>query len=358
MAQKLLVVLLILYFAFPAKVAANPYFYITGQKNVWKGPSFQYSLYLNTDNSTLTAAQTVVSFNGSILAPVSHGVLGSRCSFWSPADPSLNYGSTSTPYFKDANKFVVACGFSEQGYKTNSGLPGDLIATFSVTPLTSFTGTSNSNFSFSNSQFRYIGNTIIPGAMENFNLTVYDSTVSASTPPTPTPTPTLVPDTLTADQLRFIEIGSGTGQTPGDGTGQTGIDPQTGQPFDNTIPPAPDLTPRPALTPLPELGGSTDEGEVLSGFSLRELFVPGAASNQWVALINLVITFTFLVIVAILVWRLYTMKRLNAIKYAHMKDMVTGELAVLETKVLGDNKLEAGELKQTLDDLRKELESS
>lgn len=348
----------------PAVVQANPFFYLDGSDYAVQNARKSIPLYLHTDNSTLTAAQVVLNYSSTYLTGTAISNLNSRCSFWAPADPSLGYGTTVSPYFYQGNKAVIACGFSNPGYTT--GANASLIATITFTPQAS----GSTTLSFSNAMYRYIGSTIAPGASPNFPLEIYGSTESAqAAQPTATPTPpgpttniisivTDPSDTLTGDDLTLVNVdGSGAGAsgstTPlSEGVTLESIDD------DNSIPPVPQLTPRDRISPFIRPSRtpgekSEEEGEVLSVSSLRELLIPGKSSaDKTVVLVNFISTLTFLALLAIALWRMITVSRMNRVKYRHMQDILTGELSVLQTKVGG---LSA---KKTSDNLEDEIKQS
>lgn len=130
-------------------------------------------------------------------------------------------------------------------------------------------------------------------------------------------------------------------------------------PLDNTIPPPPtDLEKRPSATPKPTNESQNAEGEVLSLQSLRELLVPGKSdADKRLVVFNLIATLTFLVLLSVLIWRLVVSARTNKIKYRHMKEMVEGEISVIQSKLSG---IQSGssnaDVIQSLDELRKELD--
>jgi hypothetical protein len=341
----------------PQAVAAAPYFYITGHPTIHYGDTNIYSVFLYTDGSTLTAAQTVIQFDNTILTPVSYNTLGSRCNFWSPANPALGYGNASTPYFHQQNRFVLACGFSNPGFLSATS-EGSLIAKFLVQSLVPQANTTT--FSFANSELRYIGNTIIPGAAPSFSLTVYAASASAT--PTPVPPEAIAQDVLTLDQISFREVGTaGTAPLPlsqPQTTTDTDFTPLT---IDNSIPPPPEFTPRPTTTPyiIPTVSPDTDSdlGSVLSIQSLRELFMPGKSNaDQTLVLINLISLLTFLVVLTILIWRLLVITRLNKIKQRHMKEIIAGELSMIESKMAADSPSEKEQMASSLDELKDKLE--
>ncbi len=355
----------------PAWVQANPFFYLDGSDYAVQNARKSIPLYLDTDDSTLTAAQVVLNYSSTYLSGTAISNLNSRCSFWAPADPSLGYGSTVSPYFYQGNKAIIACGFSNPGYTT--GANAALIATITFTPQAS----GSTTLSFTNPMFRYIGSTIAPGASPNFSLDIYGSTESAqeaqptATPTAPGPTTHTISivsdpsDTLTSDDLTLVEA-NGSGTTTGSTSGTNeGLVLESVE-DDNSIPPVPQLTPREKPSPFirpSRAPGEEDEpeGEVLSVSSLRELLIPGKSSaDKTVVLVNFISTLTFLTLLAIALWRMITISKMNRVKYRHMQDILTGELSVLQTKVGGLSAKKASdsledEIKQSFESLVSEV---
>jgi hypothetical protein len=374
-------ILVILFlFILPSSIQAGPYFYISGPDKIYPNNSWQYSLYLYTDGSVVTAAQGVVNFDNSIIEGLTIGNSSSVCKIWAPADPSLGYGTNSTPYFKDGNKIVASCGFP-QGYVSGTG-QGGLVLKFNVTPKQSLTTTKSTSLSIGDTKFLYIGSQINSGNSPATTLVAYESTTAAYIAPTPTPTPVVTVDTLNNSELEFVNLASGSSRT----TTRRTTPGQADSPeirelelleqeqlrqanainaVDNSIPPPPaNLEKRAPITPMPTPLTPEQKnealGEVLSIQSIRELLLPGKSSaDQKVVWINLVTTLTFLVIMTILLWRLITVSRMNKIKTRHMKELLTGELSVLESKLSsGDTHIDEAEFSQSLDRLREDLEKS
>ena len=370
---RLLVTILIL--ILPTQVFAAPYFYFSGASSGNVDSTYTLSIYAVSDGSTLTAAQTEVEFDNSYLTAKSISILSSACSFWAPADPSLGYGNTPSPYFyptSSSDRVVLSCGFSNPGY-TSSDSNGDLIAKIRFTP--SQTGSTTLDFDAANTLFRYIGTTIAPGTLSDFDVTVLEASATAAPGATATPTPTASSSsdsssdesssgdvtTITEDDLTFVEIGvnSGTGTT-------TDSDDVVLQVVDedNIIPNPPALTPRAPATPFVFSllsGGSSsaqtqDSGEVLAAQSLRELLIPGKSkADKTVVMVNLISTITFLVLLAVVIWRLVTITRNNRLKSKHMKDLLAGELAVFESKLGNSNSDTAQQIRDEIDEAVKRL---
>lgn len=349
---------------FPTVAVAAPYFFITGSAIPVSGTDETWSVYLYA-SPIITAAQAVITFDPTYMTKASLSNLSSRCSFWAPADPSLGYGNTVAPYFYSTNRVVLSCGFSNPGFETTSGA-GSLVAKFTLTP----EATGSSSFSFSNTMYRYIGNTVAGGTSGDFDFTVYESSEAAAAAATPTPTAnpnstssatttsTASPTTVTDDDLTFVEIGTtGTGSTTGGGGTTSDLELVD---EDDSIPAPGELEPRAPATPFVSkkkagAAPTEDQGDVLSVQSLRELLIPGQSSaDRTVVLINLISTLAFLTLLGILIWRLITTSRLNRVKYHHLTEMLSSELSVLESKLGAfGNEEQIGSVKT---DLEKALE--
>ena len=75
---------------------------------------------------------------------------------------------------------------------------------------------------------------------------------------------------------------------------------------------------------------------------------------------NFISTLTFLTLLAIALWRMITISKMNRVKYRHMQDILTGELSVLQTKVGGLSAKKASdsledEIKQSFESLVSEV---
>lgn len=358
-------------------VSAAPYFYITGPDKIYPNNAWQYSLYLYSDSTVVTAAQTEVHFDSTVIEPVSFNYSASVCKIWAPADPLLGHGVESTPYFKDGSKLVVSCGFP-QGYLSGTGA-GGLILRFNLTTKSGLSTAKSTSLTFANNKFLYIGNTITGGTPPSLSLIAYESTQSAYKAPTPTPTPVVSVDTLSDSELEFVNIASGSSRSRSTSTGslnqaqmrelelqQEALANQTNQitSLDNNIPPPPPNLPKRApVTPLPTPLTPDQKnqalGEVLSIQSLRELLLPGKSeADQKIVWINLLSTLTFICILAVLAWRLIVVSRMNKIKVRHMKELLTGELSVIESKLGNDNQIDEIEFSKSLEKLKQDLENS
>jgi len=330
----------------PARAQASPRFYIfnTDNKAVVGAPK-TLSLYLDTDSQTINTVQTVIGFNTSYITIPSSGlnVLSSRCSFWSPANPGIGDGSTTTPYVYNNNQVIFACGFSSPNYFTSTDSVGKLV--LKITFLPSQVGTTT--LSFSNTKlWSGAGVQSSSSASLNYDLAIYASTASAYGWVTPAPTPTPTPQvTITGSDLIFVEVGSGDGSSTVTSTSSEDVTLQALE-EDNTIPAPPaNLEKRPSATPyvlsLTQPGQSTQadgatspQGEVLAVQSLRELLIPGQSqADKTVVLVNLISILTFIIILVIVLWRLVMIQKTNKLKSLHMKDVITSEISMLQSKM-------------------------
>lgn len=344
----------------PKNVMAAPYFSITGSSGMYPGSDFGYGVVLNTDSEILTSAHTVITYDGTIIDNVAIDARNTPCSFWAPADPSLGYGNLVSPYFYQDSKIVVSCGFSNPGYQS-ADESGEVLLTFYLTPAAAASEsgeTHNTSFSFSNTLYYYIANSISPGASADFAFTVFPTALAA----TPTPTPTTYPESYLFDEddLNFIELSAANTSGTGLNTQSTSVNNAVER--DDAIPPPPDdLEQRAPVTPFKLAPITTPEksenGDVLSLKSLREILLPGkSGADQTVVFINLISTIAFLIILTILVWRLILISRKNKLKFRYMKDMLKGELSVFESKFASTDENDM-EYRDQLEKLRKDLES-
>lgn len=345
-----------------AVFAGNPHFYITGPTRIFSDSVNDYTIYMEPEGETITAAQIVLSFDNDVIDGTNFSTVGSTCSFWAPADPSLGLTDASTPYFYNDNQLILACGFSNPGYGQST--PAKIInVTFQ--PNNNIQTGVATTLALSDPQFRYIGTTITSGTNISLDITSYDASQSAAEP---TATPGLpAPDTLTEDDLTFIDIGSSAGAFSGF-SGTTGtltsgdisaLENTSILDLDDTIPPPPaNLVPREAVTPRPLVDPNGRAGNVLSVQSLKELLIPGQSdADRTVVLINLLSTLAFLIILIILIWRLILSRRVTRVKSEHIKDMLQGEISSIEAKVEGGVMLDSSELNKRLEELKRDLDS-
>lgn len=353
----------------PRPIIAAPSFFIDGTSSGVFKQVTTWDLKLNTDGQLITAAQTVIEFDKELFNQVQVSNLRSRCSFWAPPDPSLNLGNSVTPYFLNGEKIVVACGFSNPGYNTTNGI-GDLILSFSLEPY--YLG--SASFLLSNSQLRFVDAVIIPAESTIFDYTVISS--EAATPaPTPVPTPTPVPPTpttLRVGDLSLVDImatRSGSSALNRSNAATASMSAAEAAAYaasqlDNTIPPPPaDMEQRPPATPYPQLTqnqlDSADNGEVLSIQSLRELLIPGKSdADRRLVVFNLIALLIFLLLLAMLVWRLIMAKRTHDLKIKHMNELIEGELSVIQGKVqaVKEGQGSSDDVVRSLEELKRELD--
>lgn len=371
MSTKLLIYLLPLLFIhiLPCPVLAAPEFYITATdaKGV-VGADKLLQIYLNTDSSTLNTIQTVLNYDSDYLSisNTSLNIYGSRCSFWSPANPGIGDGSTTTPYVYGSTQVIVACGFSGPNYYTSSDSTGDLILKTTFVPQA--TGTTTLSFTNTN-VWSGAGNVSTPSGSSDYDLTIYASTLSAygtAATPTPTTTTTTSVTTLTDSDLTFVEIGTTTSSTTGTSDDVTLSVVEE----DNTVPAPPaNLEKRPSATPfvfnLSQQSSSSQqeteekqkEGEVLAVQSLRELLIPGKSqADKTVVLVNLISLLTFIIILVIVIWRLVLLQKSNRLKTRHLQELISSEISMLQSK-LSAAETEEGKvkLKQELDETLKKV---
>jgi hypothetical protein len=342
-------------------VLAAPYYQVTGPSLVYPNLEWEYSLWIHPNGTTITAGQAQVHYDTSKLDAAALDTTGTTCSFWSPADPSLGLGNQATPYFTNGT-LLVSCGFAAPG-RSSSGL----ITKFRLQPKSNLSSDSTSSISIDNLRFLYKSTALLPGTSPSFSFTVYESSSSAF----PSPTPINI-TTLTENDLTFVDITTSltsTGQssnlsvTGSSGT-STASSSQSQLARDDSIPPPPaNLEPRMPVTPFqlpptPSTDDLDDEGEVLSISTLKELLIPGKSdADKTVVLFNIVMTLTFLILLAILLWRLLVNSRMNKIKYQHMQELITGELSMIESKITGDSELKT-DLANSLEELREELDET
>ncbi len=363
---KLLVITIIgLFWLFTGReVHANPYFYITGNATIPTGANQTYKIYLNTDGEDVDTVQIVANFSSTYFSQVSNSATnnGSPLFLTAPAnsvppgDPT--WPTRPSPYFYN-NTIVFSQG--KPGGSVNA--VDVFIGQFELSPLLE----GNTSITLTYPLILYGGNSYTPGAMSDFNVTITGASQPTPTPPptltvtptpttaatptptstsTPTPTPSGVTSTptptptsssssstsydLSAGDVTFITIAPLATITP---PGGSGISEAEIVEEDNSIPTPANLEPRPTFTPFPTPGPRTP-GEVLAVQSIRELLIPGKSqADKTVVLINFASLTAFLVIVAILIWRLITTHRIQKYKNTHLSETITGELSALESKL-------------------------
>jgi len=319
-------------------LAANPYFYITGDNSIGGGPHTWY-VYLDTADNTIGALQTVINYDSDFFTATQINTQNSNCTIWSPADevPPAESLTRVSPYFYD-DKIIISCGTTGDGINDDNAL----IISFTMEPIQ----TGSTSFSFSDSKLIFNGNSITPGAsdVQSVNIISTEATVSATPEPedednVATSAATITTRTLFSDvtfqQWNPETRSSGNTQTTG-----SNISTLEQVELDNTIPPPPpNMTPRPNKTPLnlDELFNAepaTESGEVKAIQSLRDLLIPGKSeADKTVVIINFISTILFLIILAIILWRMMTNSRTAKLKSEYIDELITGELAALESKM-------------------------
>lgn len=339
-AQKILIYLLL--FLFLTKpVLAAPYFYLSGSPDCISNTYCWVNLRLYADQR-IGALQVVLDFDTDYFAFKTASPNNTICSVW--AFPNSPFPAQQTPYLYGTNQVVFACGITGAGYLDSDGR----IAQLQLTPLQ--TGTSTINIS--NAYLSHaLDSSISLGAMGGFDITVYEAsatpTPTAAPTTTPTPTPiynvTTIFDDVTVSDLETSGTTTTT-STTGTSSNFTDADIQVIE-LDDTVPAPPaDLTPRPAATPyqIPENyyqgqaqpGQYVPQGEVMAVQGLRDLLVPGKTqADKTVVMVNFISTITFLIILAILLWRLISSHKSSKTKAKYIKEMISGELAALEGKI-------------------------
>lgn len=363
--QQISIFLLIQFFLFinlSGYVHANPYFYITGQTSVSTSEVESFQVRLNAD-SAVGVLQIVVHYSSTYFNTSSISISNSRCSLWAPpnsAPPGKDLTSV-TPYFYNSTA-VIACGFTGAGYQSSDGL----IATINLTPILA----GNTTLSFSDSYLAFLGSSITPGAMAGFDVVISGAPTPTESPtpnpsvtPTLTPIPTAVPtdvpevtataETIINSQTLFDDVtivdvtdnltsgSSGSSATSIQGESELEVVDQV-----DTVPAAPaNLPQRATATPfkVPEINYQSidgtneqivEDGEVLSVQGLRDLLIPGKSkADKTVVMINFVSLFAFIVLLAIMLWKMNLNKRAAKIRAEHINELVTGELAALESKM-------------------------
>lgn len=357
---KQFLVILITILLLPKVVLAAPYFEVTGPLSIHKPNSYAYDIYLYPDSQAINVAQTVLNFDKNYLEADQISTLNSRCSFFSPADPLLGYGSTSTPYIYNDEKAVIACGFANLGIVADTTTP-QFIAKVTLSPIV--TSNISTSLEFSDSLYKYIGQPVNAGLDQSLTLQVYFSTASANPTATPYPSPTPVnPRTITSDDLTFIDISTGSTRlaTSSPVQSTTAISPIPVVPLDDSIPTPGPLTGRPTLSPFKSVVASaSSQGDILSLRSLRELLIPGnSTADKTVVFINLLTTLAFLVILTFLLWRMFLLSRTNKLKISHMQQLIEGEIAMLLGKTQSQDPKVKEQVEDRLEDLQENIDKT
>ncbi|OGV92875.1 hypothetical protein A3B57_02740 [Microgenomates group bacterium RIFCSPLOWO2_01_FULL_47_10] len=331
--------------------SANPYFYFDEGSNTVVNHTHSVGLFIVSDGTTLTAAQTIidlpntyVSYETLLVADYpapSPDPAGTKPNcFHSPLPPEwgLGAGKTSPYYDEDTHKLYLSCGFTNPGY-TTQGSTGDKIAT--LTFFADAVGTDTISLDSANTLFYYgaSGSTLGPAAQSAYTISILEAVE-------PTPATGEIPekatDSISEGDLNFVDIATiGTsGTTVAAPTLPAGSSDLTVVEEDNTIPPPPaDLALRDRLESIINRirnGNATSSaaGEVLSLQSLRELLIPGKSdADRQVVVFNLISLLLFLIILSLITWRLISQNRTNKAKTRHMSDLLVAELATIESKL-------------------------
>ncbi len=344
---------------------ANPYFYIQGDQQI-NGGNHTWYLRINTDGERIGALQTSLSYNTDTFDPVQTSTQNSICNIWSAADsiPPGQDLQRVTPYFYEG-RLVLSCGITGTGYNGSDGL----VASFTLIPKEDAFFT----FSLANSKYIYQGTNILPGAEAIFSGSILNWNLDSNIP-TPTPNSATSSALITTRTL-FSDV---TFQQWNPNTRSTGATTTTGSSesqletveLDNTVPPPPPgMTPRPAKTPLAladmaNVEPATESGEVKAIQSLRDLLIPGKSeADKTVVIVNFITTITFLIILAIILWRMMMNSRANKLKSQYINELITGELSALESKMeivgekAGRDRFEA-EFEKSVQHILKEVDPS
>ncbi|MGI5827884.1 MAG: hypothetical protein ACOX6V_02560 [Patescibacteria group bacterium] len=356
-----------------------PFFYLSSSTGFTAGTESTVELRLNTCSQQIGTMQVVVNYSpdyfqsdingywaGWITARINKN--GTVFPFFTPANsvpPGKDY-STSTPYAYN-HKIIFTAGVGG-----TDGFNGDgKIATFVIKPY----APGNTSMTFSDIILLYNGQIKTPGTQPIFNISIQGETVATPTPspsptpsatptssseptatptPTPTPTPTVTPtatasanpnptpivnQTTLFDDVNVVDVtdnfksSGGTKKTSTSGTSELEVVEE-----DNTVPAPINLTPRPNATPfeIPESYPMEpgEAGEVMSVQSLRDLLIPGKSrADKTVVLINFISTLTFLMLLTIIIWKMVMNSRSNKLKVRYIQEVISGELAALESKM-------------------------
>ena len=377
----------------------------------------QFDVWLDTDGQTIDTFALGLSVDLTYFAtPATTDIFveisqSNVCTFLAPADstfvPPGQDTTTNTPYFANSNA-VIVCGHGggisgSLVYLGNILLdpvyPGsttlDIHANSKVYSLGTSTSLTSSGLSLTITGDPQISNTPTPTDSPTPTPTGPTPTPTNTSTPTPTPsgptntpTPTYTPTNthtptptpsgptntptptsasssgdydLSADDINFVTIAPLPTPTPAP---SAAIDETAIVEEDNTVPTPAEITPRPTATPFPTPApvAEQDSGEVLAVQSIRELLIPGKSdADRKVVMFNFISIMIFLFIVALMVWRMMRINHVNKLKALHIEDVLTGELAALQTKLNAiDNKEEQqafkDEFNQTVQNLIQEIE--
>jgi hypothetical protein len=257
-------------------VWAAPYFYVNSTPGAERFHYKSLDIYLVTGAQFLTVAQAVLNFNSTYLSPYMISILGSRCSLWTPADPSLGLGTSfQTPAFANGNKVVMSCGFSNPGYQSLDST-GNLIATITLYPTTVGTTT----LTFSNTAYIYGPNSIAPGFSIPFDLTIYESSSGAQATPTPSPTPPPTPLAGCNDTCNISSDCSAGLTCILPGACRNTLCTSETNCVCPTVPPSPTASPGPTSAPTPTPNSSITPSDSLSAGDMTFVEIGKSAPNS------------------------------------------------------------------------------
>jgi len=318
--------------------ALNPYFYIDGDSSIG-GDNHTWYLRMDTADQSIGAFQVAMDYDVDYFNSIQINTQNSACSMWSAMDsvPPGESLSRVTPYFYNG-KLLMSCGITGAGVNSSEAL----ILAFTLKPIKLGTST----FSFSEPKLYFNGDSITPGASDIQTVTIISLEATVSATPAPTSqsqaatssaivtTRTLFSD-VTFQQWNPTTRSSGSSSTVGSNSSQL-----EAVALDNTVPPPPpDMTPRPSKKPITladmlNVEAATESGEVKAIQSLRDLLIPGKSdADKTVVLINFLSTITFLIILAIILWRMMMNSRAAKLKSEYINELISGELSALESKM-------------------------
>ena len=356
--------------------AGPPNFYFEGPREIMYNNIAVFELHLNANGSNISAAQAVITVPTYYLYYLSTSIIDSKCSFWAPASdvPPGKDLYTITPYYENG-KIIITCGFMGQtGYTEPEGLIAKIrfLAIHVSSPNQISLG-----FMDLYSKFYFAGTPVVANISVPFTTIIVakdeataeptptptetatatpSATPEVSYPPTPTPTPIpttspeptptpaptptpIVNTTTLFDDVNVVDFTtSGSSHSTISNTSSNNSDITVVE-EDNTIPPPPEeLEKRSKATPYP-LAQLLQEpvkkaGEVMSVQSLRDLLIPGKSkADKTLVLFNFISILIFLILFALLIWKMMINNRTSKIKSKHIQELIQGELAVLENKM-------------------------
>jgi len=353
----------------------NPFLYldtIPRGAEIISGTPIVLELRVNTCGQSVGVMQVAVAYPSTHFSSDVDGywaswitarvnISGSVFPFFTPANsvpPGKNF-SISTPYAYN-HKIIFTAGVGGQ-----TGFNGDgKVATFQLNPY----NTGDVSLTFSDIVMRFGINSVPLGTSPTYTATILGEPSATSTPeptpyptvtpiptitPTPTPTVTATPSatpvvvdptpivnsTTLFDDVNIVDVSDNFSGRSGTTRTSSGIDELEVVEEDNTVPAPPlDLTPRPNATPfkLPESYAQEPQaqGEVMSVQGLRDLLIPGKSkADKTVVMVNFISTLTFLVLLSVVVWKMILNTRSSKLKSKYIHEIISGELAALESKM-------------------------